>query len=102
MATQKIYLFNGYNDDVVARPVADSLRTYYAHYLGPNVGNLFSELRRCRIEAGLAISVQSTSIVCPRRRVVLACRIETDVAPGAALRRPGQLRGALSAWRPAY
>jgi len=41
VAAQKIYLFNGYNDDVVARPVTDSLRAYYAHYLGPNVGNLF-------------------------------------------------------------
>jgi hypothetical protein len=41
MAAQKIYLFSGYNDNVVARSVSDSLRAYYAHYLGPNMGNLF-------------------------------------------------------------
>jgi hypothetical protein len=41
MAAQKIYLFSGYNDSVVARSVSDSLRGYYAHYLGRNMGNLF-------------------------------------------------------------
>jgi hypothetical protein len=41
IASQKIYLFNGYNDNVVARPVSDALRAFYAHYLGPNLGNLF-------------------------------------------------------------
>jgi Esterase PHB depolymerase len=41
MAAQKIYLFSGYNDNVVARSVSDSLRGYYAHYLGRNMGNLF-------------------------------------------------------------
>jgi hypothetical protein len=41
IAAQKIYLFNGYNDSVVARLVSDSLRRFYAHYLGSNQGNLF-------------------------------------------------------------
>jgi Esterase PHB depolymerase len=41
IAAQKIYLFHGYNDNVVAQPVSDSLRAYYAHYLGQNLGNLF-------------------------------------------------------------
>jgi hypothetical protein len=41
IATQKIYLFNGYNDKIVARSVSDSLHAFYAHYLGPNAGNLF-------------------------------------------------------------
>ncbi len=41
LAAQKIYLFNGYNDAVVARPVTDSLQAFYAHYLGRNTGNLF-------------------------------------------------------------
>ena len=34
LAGQMVYLFNGYNDKVVARPVSDTLRDYYAHYLG--------------------------------------------------------------------
>lgn len=41
IAAQKVYLFNGYNDKVVARPVSDSLYAFYAHYLGRNMGNLF-------------------------------------------------------------
>jgi hypothetical protein len=41
IAKQKIYLFHGYNDNVVARPVSDWLRAYYAHYLGQNTGDLF-------------------------------------------------------------
>ncbi len=41
IAAQKIYLFNGYNDTVVARPVSDSLQAFYAHYLGSHPGNLF-------------------------------------------------------------
>jgi poly(3-hydroxybutyrate) depolymerase len=41
IAAQKIYLFHGFNDNVVARPVSDSLRAYYAHYLGQNQANLF-------------------------------------------------------------
>lgn len=42
IARQRIYLFNGYNDLVVARPVGNTLRAFYAHYLGPGrLGNLF-------------------------------------------------------------
>jgi hypothetical protein len=41
IANQKIYLFSGYNDTVVARPVSDSLHAFYAHYLGSNLGNIF-------------------------------------------------------------
>jgi hypothetical protein len=41
ISAQKIYLFHGYNDNVVAKPVSDWLHAYYAHYLDPNTGNLF-------------------------------------------------------------
>jgi hypothetical protein len=41
IASQKIYLFNGYNDAVVARPVSNSLQAFYAHYLGPHIHSLF-------------------------------------------------------------
>ena len=41
IAAQKIYLFHGYNDQVVARPVSDWLRDFYAHYLNANTTNLF-------------------------------------------------------------
>ena len=41
IAAQKIYLFNGYNDAVVARGVTNALQGYYRHYLGPNQANLF-------------------------------------------------------------
>lgn len=39
---QKIYIFHGYNDDKVARPVTDAAAEFYRHYLGDaNRGNLF-------------------------------------------------------------
>jgi poly(3-hydroxybutyrate) depolymerase len=39
---QKIYLFNGYNDAVVARSVTDIARDFYRHYLtDTNKGNLY-------------------------------------------------------------
>jgi poly(3-hydroxybutyrate) depolymerase len=39
---QKIYLFHGYNDAVVARSVTDAAADFYRHYLGEaNRGNLF-------------------------------------------------------------
>ena len=39
---QKIYVFRGYNDDKVARPVTDAAAEFYRHYLGEaNRGNLF-------------------------------------------------------------
>jgi predicted esterase len=41
VAAQKIYLFHGYNDRIVARPVSDWLHAYYAHYLSRHIGNLF-------------------------------------------------------------
>jgi len=41
IAAQKIYLFNGYNDAVVDRAVSNALDSFYAHYSGPNIGNLF-------------------------------------------------------------
>ena len=41
MRRQKIYLFHGYNDKVVARPVTDAAGDFYRHYLGEaNRGNL--------------------------------------------------------------
>ena len=39
---QKIYLFHGYNDAVVARSVTDAAADFYRHYLGEaNRGNLY-------------------------------------------------------------
>lgn len=38
---QKVYLFNGYNDSVVARPVSNALYAFYAHYLPSATGNIF-------------------------------------------------------------
>ena len=39
---QKIYVFHGYNDDKVARPVTDAAAGFYRHYLGEaSRGNLF-------------------------------------------------------------
>ncbi len=42
VAKQKIYLFHGYNDAVVARSVTDAAADFYRRYLGEaNRGNLF-------------------------------------------------------------
>lgn len=42
LARQKVYLFHGYNDAVVARSVTDAAAEFYRHYLGAaNRGNLF-------------------------------------------------------------
>jgi hypothetical protein len=41
IANQKIYLFNGYNDAVVYRPVTNWLDTIYEKRLSESVGNLF-------------------------------------------------------------
>ena len=38
LTSQRIYLFNGYNDSVVARPVSDALHALYVHY---RPGSLF-------------------------------------------------------------
>src|SRR5713226_7154647 len=39
---QKVYIFHGYNDAVVARPVTDAAAAFYRHYLGEtNRGNLY-------------------------------------------------------------
>src|SRR6266853_1064707 len=39
---QKIYVFHGYNDAVVARPVTDATAAFYRHYLAEtNHGNLY-------------------------------------------------------------
>jgi poly(3-hydroxybutyrate) depolymerase len=34
LAKQKVYLFHGYNDAVVSRPVTDATAKFYNHYLG--------------------------------------------------------------------
>lgn len=42
VSRQKVYLFHGYNDAVVAKSVTDAAADFYRHYLGePNRGNLF-------------------------------------------------------------
>src|SRR5438132_10920351 len=39
---QKVYLFHGTNDAVVAKPVTDAAADFYRHYLGDaNLGNLY-------------------------------------------------------------
>jgi poly(3-hydroxybutyrate) depolymerase len=44
---QKIYLFHGYNDSVVARTVTDAAAGFYQHYLGNAArGNLFYQTTR--------------------------------------------------------
>lgn len=42
IARQKIYLFSGYNDAIVSRPVVDTLLAFYLHYVDkPHEPNLF-------------------------------------------------------------
>ena len=42
LSRQKVYLFHGYNDAVVARSVTDAAADFYRHYLGDaNQGNLY-------------------------------------------------------------
>jgi hypothetical protein len=42
VSRQKVYLFHGYNDAVVARSVTDATAEFYRHYLGKaNRGNLY-------------------------------------------------------------
>jgi poly(3-hydroxybutyrate) depolymerase len=58
VSRQKIYLFHGYNDAVVARSVADAAADFYRHYLGePNRGNLFYQTT---IGAGHSLVIAQT------------------------------------------
>ena len=42
LSYQKIYIFHGFNDTVVAKPVTDATAEFYRHYLGQaGAGNLF-------------------------------------------------------------
>jgi poly(3-hydroxybutyrate) depolymerase len=42
LSRQKVYLFHGYNDAVVAKSVSDAAAGFYRHYLGgANQGNLY-------------------------------------------------------------
>src|ERR1700730_3486269 len=42
VSRQKIYVFHGYNDAVVAKSVTDATADFYRHYLGePNRGSLY-------------------------------------------------------------
>jgi hypothetical protein len=42
LGRQKVYVFHGYNDKLVARGATDATADFYRHYLGaPNRGNLF-------------------------------------------------------------
>jgi poly(3-hydroxybutyrate) depolymerase len=53
---QKIYLFHGTNDAVVAKPVTDATAAFYRHYLGDaNRGNLFYQTS---LGAGHSLVVQ--------------------------------------------
>lgn len=56
LARQKIYLFRGTNDAIVARPVSDATAAFYRNYLGDlNRGNLFYQTA---IGAGHSLVVQ--------------------------------------------
>ena len=60
---QKIYVFHGYNDAVLARSVTDAAADFYRHYLGEaNRGNLFYQTT---IGAGHSLVVAQDQ---PRRR----------------------------------
>jgi poly(3-hydroxybutyrate) depolymerase len=60
---QKIYLFSGYNDNIVVRPVMDALQSYYAHYMTPSgMGNLFYQTA---IGAGHAQVTAGYGSACP-------------------------------------
>jgi hypothetical protein len=53
---QRIYLFHGYNDAVVAKPVTDASAAFYRHYLGDSSnGNLYYQTA---IGAGHSFVVQ--------------------------------------------
>jgi poly(3-hydroxybutyrate) depolymerase len=55
---QKIYLFHGYNDAVVAKSVSDTAADFYRHYLGEaNRGNLYYQ---SAIGAGHSLVVSQT------------------------------------------
>jgi poly(3-hydroxybutyrate) depolymerase len=42
LGRQKVYVFHGFNDSVVAEPVTAATAEFYGHYLGPSgSGNLF-------------------------------------------------------------
>jgi poly(3-hydroxybutyrate) depolymerase len=54
---QKVYLFHGYNDTVVARSVTDAAAGFYRHYFGvANAGNLYYQTA---IGAGHSFVVQA-------------------------------------------
>ena len=45
LSRQKIYIFHGFNDTVVAQPVTDATAEFYRHYLGQEAaGNLFYQV----------------------------------------------------------
>ena len=57
VSRQKVYVFHGYNDAVVAKSVTDAAAEFYRHYLGePNRGNLFYQ---ATIGAGHSLSSQA-------------------------------------------
>jgi hypothetical protein len=67
---QKIYLFHGYNDSIVAKPVSDAAADFFRHYLdGSTRGNLYYQEAR---SAGHAFVVnearQGDLNACPLNR----------------------------------
>ena len=59
VSRQKVYLFHGYNDAVIARPATDAAAAFYRHYLGEaNRGNLYYQTA---IGAGHSLVVASDS-----------------------------------------
>jgi hypothetical protein len=57
VSRQKVYIFHGYNDAVVRKPVTDATAAFYRHYLGEaNRGNLYYQ---AAIGAGHSVVVDS-------------------------------------------
>ena len=80
---QKIYVFHGYNDNVVASSVTDATVKFYRHYLGARPTETFSTKRRLAPAILLSFSTS-------RRRASTPVRpIKPHISTSAAMIRPG-------------
>ena len=78
IASQKIYVFDGYNDSVVNRTVTDATNRFYLHYLSDqNRGNLFYQTV---IGAGHSQVTLSYGLECPENADYFIDRCNYDQA----------------------
>ena len=78
IASQKIYVFSGYNDAVVNRTVTDATYRFYLHYLSDrNRGNLFYQTA---IGAGHSQVTLSYGLDCPDNKDYFIDRCNYDQA----------------------